>query len=223
MKLLKSYRKVKKLPTWWFFLPALILKISKAIFMRTKIIDPYNALEQNDKGKPFITVTWHNRLLYLPALFPKKNRERTYALISASRDGQYFVDVISFFGVRSVRGSSSRKGVTALRECEKVLREGSVLSVTPDGPRGPKYKMSKGPIVLASKTGVSILPVAINASKYWELRSWDNFQIAKPSAKMNLVLGEPIDIPKDLSPEETEKWRKIVEDRLNEASLKEIV
>jgi lysophospholipid acyltransferase (LPLAT)-like uncharacterized protein len=223
MKILKSYRKIKKFPAWLFFPPALILKILKALFMRTKIIDPYNTLAQNDNGKPFITVTWHNRLLYLPVIFPKRHRKRTFALISPSRDGQYFVDLISHFGVRSVRGSSSKKGAAALRSCEKVLRHGAVLSVTPDGPRGPKYKMSKGPIILASKTGVSILPSAINASKYWELRSWDNFQIAKPGAKINLVLGEPIDIPKELTADEMEKWRKIVEDKLKEASLKEIV
>ena len=223
MKILKSYRKIKKLPTWLFFIPALILKFFKSFLLRTKIIDPFNALEQNDNGKPFITVTWHNRLLYLPAIFPKKNREKTYALISASRDGQYFVDVISFFGVRSVRGSSSRKGLAALKESEKILKEGSVLSITPDGPRGPKYKMSKGVIALASKTGVSILPAGINVTKYWELRSWDNFQIPKPGAKMNLVLGEPITVPKDLPVEDFEKWRIIVEDKLNEVSNREIL
>ena len=223
MKLLKSYRKIKKLPTWLFFTPAFILKISKTFFMRTKVVDFCNALEENDNGKPFITVTWHNRLLYFPAMFPKRHRKRTYALISPSRDGQYVVDLISHFGVRNIRGSSSKRSAAALRECEDVLKKGAVLSVTPDGPRGPKYKMSKGPVALASKTGVSILPVAINASKYWQLRSWDNFQIAKPGAKMNLVLGEPIDIPKNISSEEMEKWRKIVEDKLKEVSMREII
>jgi lysophospholipid acyltransferase (LPLAT)-like uncharacterized protein len=223
MKILKSYRKIKKLPTWLFLMPALILKFSKSFLMRTKVIDPYDTLEQNDNGQPYITVTWHNRLLYFPGMFPKRHRKRTFALISPSRDGQYVVDLISHFGVGSVRGSSFKKGAAALRDCEKVLRSGAVLSVTPDGPRGPKYKMSKGPIVLASKTGVPILPVAINTSKYWELRSWDNFQIAKPGSKMNLVLGNPINIPKDLSQEDMEKWRKVVEDRLNEASTKDIV
>ena len=222
MKFLKKFRKIQKLPTWIFFFPAMLLKFSKHFLMRTKTIDVGGAFEMNDNGQAFITVTWHNRLLYFPAMFKKKYREKTYALISTSRDGQYVVDLIKYFGVKSVRGSSKKRGAAALRECDAVLRKGSLLSVTPDGPRGPKYRMSKGPIILSSKTGVPILPIAVNASKKWELRSWDNFQIAKPGAKMNLVLGEPLWIPPDLSPEELEKWRQIVEEKLIETSTREI-
>jgi lysophospholipid acyltransferase (LPLAT)-like uncharacterized protein len=74
--------------------------------------------------------------------------------------------------------------------------------------------MSQGPIHLASVTGIPVLPIAINASSYWELRSWDRFQIPKPWAKLTLVIGEPIRIPADLDDEELERQRKIVEERL---------
>ncbi|MCF7790428.1 MAG: lysophospholipid acyltransferase family protein [Victivallales bacterium] len=218
MKIFEPFKKIKKLPSWIYFFAALILKFSKTFLIRTEIVDIDNAFEQNDRGKPFITVTWHNRLLYFPAMFPKKYRKRTYALISPSRDGQYVVDLISRFGVRSIRGSTFKRGASALKKCEEVLKKGAVLSITPDGPRGPKYKMSKGPVILASRTGVSILPVAINASKYWQTKTWDNFQIAKPGAKVKLVLGKPIEIPGDLTDEELKKWQKIVEDKLIDAS-----
>ena len=33
------------------------------------------------------------------------------------------------------------------------------------------------------------------------------------------MLSEPIWIPSDLTPEEVEKWRRILEDRLNELTL----
>ena len=39
-------------------------------------------------------------------------------------------------------------------------------------------------------------------------------EIAKPFAKLSLVLGEYIEIPPDLNEEGIEKWRKIVEERL---------
>ena len=79
--------------------------------------------------------------------------------------------------------------------------------------------MSKGPIVLASKTGYPVLPIAINYSSYWELKSWDGFQIPKPWAKVSLVLGEIINVPDNLSDEDVEKWRITVEDGLNAVSL----
>jgi lysophospholipid acyltransferase (LPLAT)-like uncharacterized protein len=78
--------------------------------------------------------------------------------------------------------------------------------------------MSLGPIALASKTGVPILPVAVNYSSYWELKSWDRFQIPKPWAKITLVLGDPIEIPRGLSKEEMEPWRKTVQEKLDAIS-----
>ncbi len=216
-KIIKPFKEIKKFPTWFFFPIAFALKLSKKFLMRTSIVDPFNCLDI--EKLPYVTVTWHNRLLYFPAMFPKKFRLRTYALISPSRDGQYVSDLVSHFGVQSVRGSTSKKGARALKEAEKVLNNKFNLSVTPDGPRGPKYKMSQGPIFLASKTGCSILPLSVNSSKYWEAKSWDNFQIAKPGAKIELVFANSIKIPPNLSPEEIEKWRLIVEEKLMEITI----
>ncbi|HJO94038.1 MAG TPA: lysophospholipid acyltransferase family protein [Victivallales bacterium] len=212
----KSYRQIKKLPDWWYIPISLIMKLMKTCFMKTSTIDPYDCI--NMDKIPYITVTWHNRLLYFPAMFEKKYRKRTFALVSPSRDGQYVTDLVKQFGVRSVRGSSSKRGCIALHEALRVLKGGNNLSVTPDGPRGPKYKMSKGPIMLASKTGYPILPLSINASRYWELKSWDNFRIPKPFCKISLVAGKSIEIPPDLSDEEMEKWRLYVEEKLMEIS-----
>jgi lysophospholipid acyltransferase (LPLAT)-like uncharacterized protein len=213
-KIFKSYRKIKKLPTCLFYPLVLLIKISKIVLVRTLIVDPHNSLDL--KKNPYITVTWHNRLLYFPAMFPRRYRVKTYALISPSRDGQYVADIVGCFGIKCVRGSTSKRSAVALKEAIKVLKDGFNLSVTPDGPRGPKYRMSQGPIILASKTGCSILPLSINASKYWELNSWDKFQVAKPGAKLELVFAKSIKIPPDLSANEIEKWRLFVEKKLLE-------
>ena len=212
MKLFKKkFRNIKKLPTWIFLPPALLLKFMKTFILRTEYIDPNNYLKE---AKGCIAVTWHNRLLYFPAIFPRVVRKRTMAVVSPSRDGQYIVDLISHFGISSLRGSSSQKGAKAQRAAFKALDNGYHVSFTPDGPRGPMYKMSRGPIHLASKTGKPILPITINASRYWSLGSWDKFQIAKPFAKLTLIMGDAIEIPPNLDAEGLEKWRKIVEDKL---------
>jgi len=184
--------------------------------MKTEVVDPNKCVDP--EKFPFITVTWHNRLLFYPAMFKRPIRKKTVAMVSASRDGQYVTDICRLFGIRSVRGSSSKKGFVAFTDALKFLEEKCNISITPDGPRGPRYKMSKGPIALASMTGYRVLPVSVNYSSYWELRSWDKFQIPKPWAKITLVLGNPIKIPADLSDEDTEKWRKTVEDALNAIS-----
>ena len=99
-----------------------------------------------------------------------------------------------------------------------MLSEGKNLCITPDGPRGPRYKMSKGPILLAGKTGVPVLPITINTESYWELRTWDKFRIPRPWAKVYLKMGTPIAVPPDLDDEGVETYRKKVESALLEIS-----
>lgn len=216
MSLKQKFRQIKKFPDWIYWLPAKFLSLLRHI-MRTEIIDPYGVIAA--KSPPAITVTWHNRLLFFPAMFARWEREHTVAVISASRDGQYIADLVKQFGIESVRGSSSRKAVQVLHGAMRtILRRKKYVSFTPDGPRGPKYVMSRGPIHLASETGVKILPISVNYSSYWELGSWDRFQIPKPWAKITLRLGEPVTIPSNLTDDELEYWRLEVQRRLNEIS-----
>lgn len=206
--LTKKFRQIKKFPTWLYIPPVLLLRFTKIFLMRTEVKDPNNYMNTVHGA---VTVTWHNRLLFFPVMFPRRLRERTMAIVSPSRDGQYIVDLISVLKIRSLRGSSNKRGVQVQMEAIQAVRDGFYVSFTPDGPRGPKYRMSKGPIHLASYCQVPLIPISINYSKYFQIKSWDNFQIPLPFAKVTLVLGERIDIPQDLRPEELEKYREIAE------------
>ena len=202
--LISRFRQIKKMPSWIFFFLHIILKVNCFLWFRHRIVDPNNLIET---AEGCVTVTWHNRLLYFPAIFPKAVRERTVAVVSSSRDGQYVSDLISFFGIKAMRGSSKRHGANALLGATRALNEGYNVSFTPDGPRGPKYTMSRGPIHLASTQGAKLIPVSINASRYWSVKSWDNFQIPKPFSSLTLVIGEPVDIPPNLDEAGLEEWR----------------
>ncbi len=211
----KKFRNIKKFPTWIFWFPATLMKTMK-FCMRFKMVDPHESTHRKD---PVVTVAWHNRLLFFPVVFPPPVRRRTLAVVSASRDGQYVTDLIAHFGLKSLRGSSSKKGANALRGALDAIAEGLHVAFTPDGPRGPKYTMSQGPILVASKTGVPIVPVSVNASSYWEIKSWDRFQIPKPWAKLEVVLGKPIDIPPDLTEEQIVEYREKVRQSLLEITV----
>ena len=102
-------------------------------------------------------------------------------------------------------------GTCMLLEAARALREGLYVALTPDGPRGPRYRIKPGVVQLASMTGAEIVPICVNADRYWSFRSWDGFQIPKPGAILTLVIGEAISVPPDLSREELERVRRQVE------------
>ena len=210
------FRQIKKLPGWIFWLAAKVL-LGLRYVMRTEIIDDSRTLQTKDP--PAIGILWHNRLLFFPTMIPRWEREHTMAVISASRDGEYIADLCHYLGVESVRGSTKRGAVKVQLGANRVVQAGKYVCYTPDGPRGPKYHMSPGPIRMASETGIRIVPMAVNYSSYWELKSWDNFQIPKPWAKITLHLGQVFTVPPNLSKEELNEWCREAERRLNAITI----
>lgn len=158
---------------------------------RLRTVDHAGVLDGKNPG-PFIYVCWHNRLLFFPPCSPRRLRLRTKVLTSISRDGEAAARYIRHFGIESVRGSSSRGGFKALVQLRRVLAGGDHVFITPDGPRGPKYSIQPGPVLLARKSGAAVVPVTLNASRYWGLKGWDGTQVAKPFSSLELVVGAPV-------------------------------
>ena len=138
---------------------------------------------------PVVWAFWHNRLFIVPQLFARFQR-RGAALTRASKDGELLAAVLARFGVQAIRGSSSRRGAAAWRELRRAVQEGWDVGITPDGPRGPRYNVHPGLLLLAQKTGAPILPLRIRYSGKLELKSWDGFQIPLPFARVDVVLDE---------------------------------
>ena len=138
-----------------------------------------------------IGAAWHNRLLFLPfALRRFLPQRRGAALVSASRDGAWFAKLVQRYGFDVVRGSSSRKGAAAMLQLADAIAGGGDAVITPDGPRGPAYRLGGGLIMLAQKSGAAIVPLNLEFSSYWRLHSWDRFILPRPFCKARFVLGE---------------------------------
>ncbi|MBE6391545.1 MAG: DUF374 domain-containing protein [Lentisphaerae bacterium] len=208
-----KFRQTKKLPDWIFAVAATLIKVLFKCLYRCEVNDRHNLCQD---GRGAIGMAWHNRLLFFAPALPGPARKRTMAVVSPSRDGQYIADFLKYFDVGALRGSSRRQGANALLGAIHAIQEGKNIAFTPDGPRGPRYVLKPGPIVLASKTGAPIYPIGLNYSRYWSVKSWDAFQIPKPGAKITLDFGDPIYIPADLDADGIEHWRQIVEKAMNE-------
>jgi lysophospholipid acyltransferase (LPLAT)-like uncharacterized protein len=162
--------------------------------IRLRIEDPHDAVGFVRK-QPVIFAIWHNRLLMLPRVFdPSFPSRQSYGLISASRDGDLIASFIERSGYGTIRGSSSRKGVIALRQLMDTLAADGNVLFTPDGPRGPIYEASPGVIFLAQKSGAPIVPIHMEYSTCWRLKSWDRFVVPGPFAKLRAIFGAPISV-----------------------------
>ncbi len=114
------------------------------------------------EGRRLILAFWHGRQLMIPIGYRGAG---AYVLISQHQDGELIHRIISRFGHRSVRGSTTRGGAGALRQLIKLGRSGVDLVVTPDGPRGPRQVAQMGTIHLAKATGLPVVPVTFSCSK----------------------------------------------------------
>jgi hypothetical protein len=191
---------------WLIALGFRLLKIL-ALTLRYEIEDRANVLGKPVEGN-YIAALWHNRLLLISVVLKKYFPQRPGAgLISASRDGDLIADVTKRFGFDVVRGSSSRMGASALRELGEVLASGRDVLITPDGPRGPVYELGPGIIYLAQKTGAPVVPVNLEYSSCWRVKSWDRFIIPKPFSKVRCVIGAPQQIRSTSTDEEFEQER----------------
>ncbi len=132
---------------------------------------------------------WHNRLLMMPYI---SRGRKAAALISQHRDGELISRTMTRFGFSSVRGSSSRGGGRALRRMPGLLKEGFDIGITPDGPRGPRYRVQPGVISLARLSGRPVYPVTFSADRFRSFNSWDRFQVPRLFARGVFVWGEPM-------------------------------
>jgi hypothetical protein len=136
------------------------------------------------------------------------------ALTSASKDGEILAAFLERFNVRPIRGSSSRQGVAALLEMRRLIADGYDVAITPDGPRGPRYRLNPGIITLAQKTDALVMPIRVRYSRCWRLRTWDQFEIPFPFAKVEIELRPLQRIAASSTDEEFERERVQLEDLL---------
>ena len=173
---------------------------------------------------PVILCLWHNRLalglpFYRSFFLTAHPHRRVAVLVSASRDGALLARLFEHHGVQPVRGSSSRRGAQALRELTDWAGKGYDLAITPDGPRGPKYVVQEGVIMLAQITGLPIVPFSGQIHSKKILGSWDGFQLPFPFSRCDVHVGEFLRVPREADDEEREAARQTLERRMLDLTI----
>jgi hypothetical protein len=176
--------------------------------VRTEI--PKSFLEKGIFG---IGAFWHGRLLMMPRVY--KGRKLSF-LVSSHRDGQIIGRALERFGFHAILGSTSRKGIAAFKQMLRAIQGGSDIAITPDGPKGPRYRAQIGVIELAKLTGRPVVPLTFSASRRKLFKTWDQFLLPYPFSKGVFVWGEPVLVDPKGDRAHLEERRALLEKRLNE-------
>src|SRR5262249_35480318 len=139
-------------------------------------------------------------------------------LVSQHGDAEILSRAAYHLGFQCVRGSTNRGGAKALRELLAKSTKMN-LTITPDGPRGPRRVLAVGPVYLASKLGLPLVCLGLGSAHPWRLPSWDQFALPRPYSRARGVIGPAMQIPPDLDRGRLEHYRVEVERMLNRLTI----
>lgn len=176
-------------------------------------VDDRCGLSRGEAPRPTIFTLWHDQVFCLPPLWWRHGgrQRRAVVLTSASKDGAVVAAAMAGFGLDAVRGSSSRRGATALVALKRTLQQGKDVCITPDGPRGPRHRLQAGAVKLAQTTGAPIVPIRLDCPSAWRLGTWDRLVIPFPFSRVRVIFAAPIPVPGTLDEEAFEAERQRVE------------
>ncbi len=139
-----------------------------------------------------VVAFWHGEMLSVWAFFAGRNG---VALVSRSRDGGRLARLLERWGYHCVRGSSSRGGRESLEALITFARQGRLVLITPDGPRGPRGVVKRGAVLCAQQAHVPLYWCTVRCRWAWRFeRSWDRFLLPLPFARIELEFSEHIAI-----------------------------
>ncbi|NDC64183.1 MAG: DUF374 domain-containing protein [Planctomycetia bacterium] len=156
-----------------------------------------------------IYVFWHENILLPLAI---RGHSNISMLLSRHWDANLLDRVARMMGFGVVRGSTFNGGSVALRELAQRARREN-LTITPDGPRGPRRRLAAGCVFLSSTLGIPVVAMGMGYQNPWRLGTWDRFAIPRPWTRARGVVSRAIGIPADLDRDGIE-WHRAGLERL---------
>ena len=154
-----------------------------------------------------IYVFWHENIL-MPLYL--RGHSNIAMLLSRHADAHILDRVARMMGFGVVRGSTFRGGSAALRELAERAAV-SNLTITPDGPRGPRRRLAAGCVFLASTLGIPIVAMGMGYDRPWRMGTWDRFALPRPGSRARGVVSRAIAVPPDLDRDGMEWHRQGIE------------
>lgn len=204
------FRKITRTRQFHTFLYWLIRLYSRTF--RIKVENEKRWKEHLESGGRVILCTWHQQFFSAISHFQNYKCLKPAIMISRSRDGEMIAAVAGKSGWLTVRGSSSNGGSQALKQMVEHLKQSGLAGHILDGPQGPAGEVKAGLISLAHSAEASIVPFYTAADRAWFFKSWDDFFLPKPFARVVISFGELVTLGKIEDENTFESQRSYIEE-----------
>lgn len=178
-------------------------------------VDPVMEARSGSLSGPRLYVFWHE---YIPFQFYLRGYCNVAMLLSRNHDAEWLARATRHMGFQTIRGSTYRGAVVALRELFRKSRFMN-LTMTPDGPRGPRRRMSPGPVFLSSRLGIPLVAIGMGYDRPWRMPTWDRFAVPRPYTRARAIWSPPIRIPSHLKRGGLEHYRLRLQSLLNRLTV----
>ncbi|WP_425613438.1 lysophospholipid acyltransferase family protein [Anatilimnocola sp. NA78] len=183
----------------------------KSIRLRVVCSDPGLDVRENPAGH--ILSIWHRDIIMGCTSLAT---DQLKVLVSQSKDGSTITRTIEELGFSTIRGSSKRGGVQAMREMLREARE-SCVAITPDGPKGPALEVKEGVAYLASRSGAPVIAVGCAYSWAMRMRSWDRLYLPLPCSRVVVYLMPTMTVPQSAEKHELDHYSAELQQQMVDA------
>jgi lysophospholipid acyltransferase (LPLAT)-like uncharacterized protein len=163
-------------------------------------------------GEHLLAVFWHGKFF---SLFALASGRRAMVVTERSFRGEVIGCICWWYGYQAVK---IRRGKD---EHPLDFVEGSLASqpalaaMAVDGPVGPYHQPKSGAVRISADLGYRIVPISVDGHpKRVIAKRWDKHELPLPFARVKFVVGEPIDIPRDIEAEQFSHWQNVIREQL---------
>lgn len=177
-----------------YVMPLLIWAIYRTLAStwRVTLFEPEALKSDLSNGQPVIFAHWHGDEIPMISLI---GHYKIATITSTSVDGDLMTRIVHLAGGISVRGSSTRGGISALKGLLRVVKElkrNSSFAV--DGPKGPIYKVKPGVFEVSRLMRAPIYSAGVSCDRAWVFpRSWNKTYLPKPFARIHFEWTGPLE------------------------------
>lgn len=155
-------------------------------------------LNQTAEKRSCILMLWHNRLAIMSEFLRKFAPQHIYsAFISNSNDGEALAILANSYSFgRTIRVPHAARYLALKTMIRRLRSQKEVVIITPDGPKGPAYRIKPGIGAAAIQASAPIIPLTWVANNFWQFGTWDKLILPKPFSKITVSIGSPISLSK---------------------------